>query len=237
MQNVWNEHDAIDGIDAVCLHVRACFDDYLDGTTTGVEMASIATHLEECAPCALEFEELRNMQQALAAAAPVRVPERLQQDLRNALSLERTRGTHLPLRKQLALAWDRQLAPLALRLAGGLSATIVLLGSAVSVLGLSNAVLADDDNMAHLVQPRYLYSQVPQSPVETRHDVPVIVDAMVDTHGRVYDYSIVAGPRDQDTSVQIERNLLTSVFQPATLFGVPVKGHVVVTFSGISVRG
>jgi hypothetical protein len=232
--NGWNEDGAAN---ATCVTVRAGFDDYLDGATTGVEMATIADHLEECVPCAREFDELCAVQQALAAVGPAKVPERLQQDLHNTLMLERERGTHLPLGKRLALAWDRELAPLTLRFAGGLSATIILLGSAISVLGLSNAVLADDDNMAHLVQPKYLYSQVPPTPVETRHDVPVIVDAMVDTHGRVYDYAIVAGPTDQGTEVQVERNLLTSVFQPATLFGVPVKGHVVVTYSGISVSG
>ena len=234
VHNGWSEDDAAN---AACLHVRASFDDYLDGTNTGVEMAAMAAHLDECTPCAREFDELRTVQEALTFVGHAQAPERLQQDLRNTLALERARGTHLPLRKQLALEWNRQLAPLAVRFAGGLSATILLLACAVSVLGLSNAVLADDDNMAHLVQPKYLYSQVPPAPVETRHDEPVIVDAMVDTHGRVYDYSIVAGPRDTDTSVQVERNLLTSVFQPATLFGVPVKGHVVVTFAGISVRG
>lgn len=232
--NGWSEDGAVN---AACLAVRAEFDQYLDGTTSGVEMAAIAGHLEECTPCAREFDELLTVQQALAAVGSVKMPERLQQDLRDTLVLERDRGTHLPLRKRLVLAWDRQLAPLALRFAGGLSATVILLGGAISVLGLSNAVLADDANMAHLVQPRYLYSQVPPTPVETRHDVPVVVDAMVDAHGRVYDYSIVAGPTDQGTEVQVERNLLTSVFQPATLFGVPVKGHVVVTYSGVSVTG
>jgi hypothetical protein len=27
------------------------------------------------------------------------------------------------------------------------------------------------------------------------------------------------------------------VFKPATVFGVPVRGHVVVTFTGVSVKG
>jgi hypothetical protein len=200
-------------------------------------MASIAGHLEECAACSRAFNGLRTVQRALAALGPARTPERLQQNLRNALALERERGTHLPLSHRLAAAWHAHLGSLALRLAGGLSATVLLLGGAISVLGLSNVVQADDDNMAHLVQPRYLYSQVPPLPVETRHDVPVIVEAKVDTQGRVYDYAIVEGPRDSHTSVQVERNLLNSIFQPATLFGVPVRGHVVVTYAGVSVRG
>jgi hypothetical protein len=36
---------------------------------------------------------------------------------------------------------------------------------------------------------------------------------------------------------QVEQNLLTSVFKPATVFGVPVDGHVMLTYTGVSVRG
>jgi hypothetical protein len=36
---------------------------------------------------------------------------------------------------------------------------------------------------------------------------------------------------------QVANQLLGSVFQPASAFGVPVRGHVVVTFVGISVHG
>lgn len=231
------QHAGEHGLSAACLDVRAGFPDYLDGTASGVEMAAIAGHLDSCIPCAREFDGLCTVQQALATLGPAKAPEQLQQDLHRTLRLERDRGTHLPLAQRAARWWHAQLAPLAIRFAGGLSATVLLLSGAISILGLSNAVFASDDNMAHLVQPRYLYSQVLPMPVETRHDVPVIVEAKVDARGRVYDYSIIAGPTDAQTQVQVERNLLSSVFQPATLFGVPVRGHVVVTYAGVSVRG
>jgi hypothetical protein len=53
----------------------------------------------------------------------------------------------------------------------------------------------------------------------------------------VYDYSIVEGPSDERVKISVEQNLLASVFRPATVFGVPVRGHVVVTFTGVSVKG
>ena len=59
----------------------------------------------------------------------------------------------------------------------------------------------------------------------------------MDSAGRVYDYSILAGPQDPETRIRVEDNLLSSVFRPATAFGVPVRGHVVLTYSGVSVRG
>jgi hypothetical protein len=63
------------------------------------------------------------------------------------------------------------------------------------------------------------------------------VEASVDSRGRVYDYTIVSGPQDDAIRTQVANQLLGSVFQPASAFGVPVRGRVVVTFSGISVHG
>lgn len=105
------------------------------------------------------------------------------------------------------------------------------------MFGAPIVVQANDDAMAHLVAPRYLYSQVPPEPIETRRDVPIVVEALVDNKGRVYDYAILAGPRDAEVKVRVENNLLGSVFKPATVFGVPVRGHVVMTYTGVSVRG
>jgi hypothetical protein len=68
-------------------------------------------------------------------------------------------------------------------------------------------------------------------------DTAIIVEASVDNTGRVYDYSIVSGPQDGAVRIQVERQLLGSVYKPASVFGSPVRSRVVVTFSGISIRG
>jgi len=91
--------------------------------------------------------------------------------------------------------------------------------------------------MAHLIAPHFLYSQVPLMAVQTGRDVPILVDAKVDTSGRVYDYTILDGPRDMAVRLEVEQNLLSSVFRPATVFGTPVDGHVMLTYTGVSVRG
>jgi hypothetical protein len=137
----------------------------------------------------------------------------------------------------MLLIWRSSIAPLALRLSGGFAVTVVLAGGLFWMFGAPIAVLANDDGMAHLVAPRYMYSQVPPEPISTKRDVPIVVDAMVDSSGRVYRYTILEGPTDSEVNVRVENNLLTSVFAPATVFGVPVRGHVVITYTGVSVRG
>jgi hypothetical protein len=68
-------------------------------------------------------------------------------------------------------------------------------------------------------------------------DQSVVVEAYVNGAGRVYDYRIVSGPRDAAARAQVENLLLFSVFAPATIFGEPVRGIAVVSFSGVSVQG
>ena len=222
-----------------CEVAREEFGAYLDGAMSGVEMLAMAGHLESCLPCSREFTELRLLQQRLGELGMATTPQLLQQHLLDTLALERERCTHLDWRRRLALAWENWLAPLAVRVSGGLTAALVLAGGLgwLFAAPMVSSVQANDENMAHLVAPRYLYSQVPAQPIETRHDVPIVIEAMVDTEGRVYDYQIVQGPQDPEIKLKVEENLLASVFKPATAFGVPVRGQVVVTYAGVVVRG
>ena len=66
---------------------------------------------------------------------------------------------------------------------------------------------------------------------------PVVVEAYVNDSGRVYDYRIVNGPTDVHTRAEVENMLLFEVFEPAKIFGQPVRGLKVLSFSGVSVRG
>jgi len=220
-----------------CAAVRAEFSAYLDGAISGVEMGVISAHLKWCRTCDREFQVWRELQRSLGSLGPDQPPERLDTRLQSALAEERQRGTHLPFFTRALLLWKRSIAPLALRFSGGLAATIMLTAALSWVFAAPCAVQANDDAMAHLIAPRYMYSQVPPEPISTRREVPIVVDAMVDSTGRVYSYKILEGPDDPGVGVRVENNLLSSVFQPATVFGVPVRGHVVITYTGVLVRG
>ena len=115
--------------------------------------------------------------------------------------------------------------PAALRVAGGMSIAAVLLGSTMWMYTPAITVQANDDRLAHLTNPRYLYSSVPLEALQTRHDLPVLVEAKVDTQGRVYDYTIVAGPADQTVRRRVEQNLLTSIFQAGHSLRRPCPGE------------
>lgn len=221
---------------ADCRSVRAEFSAYLDGAVSGREMAAIASHLKQCEGCRKDFAVVRSVGTALADLGPARAPENLQSRLRSLAAAERELGAHLPWSRRLLLLWKETLAPLSVRMAGGLAFAGVLALGVGRIVGPAAAVQANDDRMAHFVGPRYLYSTVPQQPVEAGRDVPVLVDAKVDERGQVYDFTILEGPADPKVQIRLQANLLSSVFKPASLFGEPVRGHAVLTFAGVSVR-
>jgi hypothetical protein len=222
---------------ADCAGRRSEFSSYLDGALTGVQMVELSSHLEVCKACAADFSAWRIVQRCLGELRAAQPPERLQSHLQQTLAAERERGTFLPWHRRLVWLWQRSVAPMALQFGGGLAAAILLAGSLSWMFGAPITVQANDDEMAHLVAPQYLYSQVPPEKIKSPSDLPIVVEAMVDSKGRVYDYSILDGPQSPQVRVAVENNLLGSVFRPATAFGVAVRGHVVMTYTGVSVRG
>ena len=195
-------------------------------------------HLEHCAPCGSEFDAWRSMQATLGELGPAPVPAALQAQLRDALASEAERGTHLSPHRRLLAYWQRTLGPVCMRATAGFAAALLLVSGAVWVVGSAVPVQANDDKMADLQPPRYLYSEAPPEPVAIKGGfVAVLVDAKVDAAGRVYDYELISGPRDAQTRARVESNLLASIFKPATVFGVPVPGHAMVTYTAVSVRG
>jgi hypothetical protein len=235
-----------------CSQVQASFSGYLDGTISGQEMQEIARHMEGiedsglavktggCDPCASEFAAWRMIHEAVSALRPAKAPADLALRLRLAISHERARRNSRWL-DHISLAWDNAVRPMLVQVTAGVAGSIVLVGSIAFLLGMvaapTQAVLADDESLGAVTAPHYLYSTVSPTSIITDHQTAIVVEASVDDTGRVYDYSIVSGPENDAVRLQVADQLLGSVFRPASVFGVPVKGRVVVTFAGISVRG
>jgi hypothetical protein len=116
----------------------------------------------------------------------------------------------------------------------------VLVGSIAMLIGVvaaPQAVLANDEPLGALTSPHYLYSSTHLEPVMTPTDATIVVEADVNAAGKVYDYTILSGPKDPATEAQVRDHLLLQMYEPARVFGEPVKGQVLITFSGVSVKG
>lgn len=223
-----------------CSKIRSQFSEYLDGALTGRAMQRIAAHLDSCEACSDDFQAWRRTQQLVASLGPAKAPADLPLRLRVALSQEKTRST----RENLArwqVRWQNTVAPLLLQASAGLASAVLLLGTVVLLVGTFAApeqLAARDVPLGNATSPRFLYSSSNGDPESIGdRDNPIVVEAFVNGTGRVYDYQIVAGPHDAETRSEIENLLLFSVFEPARVFGQPVRGLVVLSFSGVSVRG
>ncbi len=241
-----------------CNSIRERFSAYLDGDLTGVTMRETAAHLELCAECKREFAGWRAMQAALGEIGPAKAPADLALRLRVAISQEQARRPKQVLARW-QVRWQNTLAPFLLRASAGVASAVLLLGTAAVLVGAfatPEPVEARDVAASATTSPRFLYSALgssapgtynagPAGPrdVSTRvpgtveHASPVVVEAYVNREGRVYDYRIISGPDTSASRAQIENLLLFSVFEPAHVFGEPVRGIAVLYFSGISVQG
>ena len=226
-------------INPVCKETRDAFSDYLDGVVTGQCMQQISGHLETCAACAHEFAAWRTVQDSLAALRRSAVPEDLGLKLRLAISREQARRSS-SIFDAFHLRWENTFRPVLLHASAGLALTVALLGTVVFLLGsvaAPQAVLANDEPLGALTTPHYRYSAERFRPIVTAHDSTIVVEAEVNARGQVFDYAIMSGPEDAAVRSQVTNRLLLSVFEPARVFGAPVRGRVVVTYAGVSVHG
>ncbi len=223
----------------ICSAIRTSFSSYLDGAVSGREMQAIAQHLEVCDQCDREFSELRSMQRSLSSLGTVKAPVDLGMKLRLAISHERAKSRSRWV-EDFGLKWNNAIRPMVMQVSAGFAGTVVLVGGIMLLLGMVAApepVMANDEPLGALTAPHYLYSAVMPRAIITGNDATVVVEAYVNSQGRVYDFNIVSGPEDSAVRMQISDQLLLSVFEPAKVFGAPIRGRVVLTFAGISVQG
>lgn len=228
----------------ICKPIRERFSAYLDCDLNGREMQQVEAHLDTCPACREEFAEWKNIQHAMVSMGHVKAPEDLALRLRLAISHERSfkeRTWSERFVERWELLRDNTLRPFAVQ--GAVTAAAVLLVTfGLSIAGAMAAaptpVEANDEPLAGFSSPRYLYSaEGSEGTGQLMFDQPLMVEANISAQGRVYDYRILSGPTDSTTQNALLEQMLHSVFQPAQVFGTPVKGSIVLTFSGVSVKG
>ena len=222
-----------------CAHFREQFSEYLDGAVTGAVMHEIAGHLEVCSGCAAEFAEWRNAQSLISSIGPAKAPADLSLRLRVALSQESANTVEEKIARG-RVRWENTFLPLVWRATAGFASTVALLGGIALLIGMfasPEPLLARDEPLGKASSPRFLYTSVEPAGGVAEGSNPVVVLAFVNGEGRVYDYKIISGNADPKTRSQLEDSLVFSVFAPAQVFGQPVPGTVLRSFSRVPVRG
>jgi anti-sigma factor RsiW len=222
-----------------CAHLRQQFSAYLDGAVSGAAMQQIAAHLEACSACAAEFAQWRIAQSLVSSIGPAKAPANLGLRLRVALSQESANTAQEKFARG-RVRWQNTFGPLVWRVTAGFASTVALLGGVALLIGMfasPEPAQARDEPLGMASSPRYLYRSPELADGIADGRNPVVVQVFVNEEGLVYDYKIISGNSDGKTRAHVEDMLLFSVFAPAQVFGQPVRGTVLLSFSGVSVPG
>jgi len=224
-----------------CQMVQNSLSEFLDQRMAGNERTRVTVHLAECRECAAHLRELSELREGLKSLPRMAVPERLRTQLQVLASHERARWNAtktLPLALHtwavdLKLAVDNLMRPLALPFAGGLVSALLLFSLLVPTLGFRPSVLND--------VPTSLYTAatlVEVAPTAINNDETVVA-LYVDAKGQATDYSVQQGKVSPEMQADLSKIMFFSRFTPATWFGQPTNGKVLVSFRRINcvVRG
>jgi hypothetical protein len=225
-----------------CDDVHEMFSSLLDRRVTAKQEESVLAHLESCRQCGAKFESMRELRRALRQLDKPELPARLIVGLRMlAFNDHLRRLSHLSLAARahrwagrVELVFENLMRPMALPFAGGVLSALVMFAMLVPSLAFPH-------NFRNDVPLWRLYTDPAleeMNPVDAGDEI--VVEVTIDERGRVQGYVVTQGRMTPEIENNLENNLvLFSRFAPATVFGRPTWGRVLVSFrrSQISVRG
>ena len=118
---------------------------------------------------------------------------------------------------------------------GGLISAILIFGLLIGIL--VPAHLHDSNDVPTMLYTPPEMTAAPFGLDQNGGSDAVLVEAVIDSHGRVQDYRVLSPSGQTELSPQMKNALIFAQFRPATSFGVPTSGRVVISFSNINVGG
>jgi anti-sigma factor RsiW len=218
-----------------CTEAKSMFSAYLDGAVTGTEMMALTRHLDGCGRCQEEYVSLRRTQQLLTSVGRRPAPADLSLRLRLAISREVAQARR-PYFHDFCIRVENAVRGFMVPATAGLATAVVIFVFLMGFLALplqSNADVPLSLNTA----PRLQQSAF-ETAVDSIADDSLVIEALVDSNGRVEDYRVLSSPQDtKGLPTQVKNMLIFTTFRPATSMGQPTAGRAVLTFSKISVKG
>jgi hypothetical protein len=218
-----------------CAHANSLFSPYLDGAVTGTQMRDLGQHLEACVSCRQEYDSLRKTQQLLSKAGRRKAPVDLALKLRVAISHEVAQSKRARLDGRM-VRLENALNAFMVPATAGLGTAVVTF---LLLMGFLAPLQADNPDVPLML---YTAPQLQQSAfgaaLDSINDDSLVIEAYVDSRGRVEDYRILSNPKDATALLpQVKNMLIFTTFRPATSMGRPTTGRAVLSFSRISVKG
>jgi Putative zinc-finger len=212
-----------------CLEIRGHFSDFVDGVCERSTIRSIRYHLQNCASCSEELARCQALKEDLRALARYQVPA----DLALRLRVQISRELHKNALGRLIVRLENSLRPLVLSSVAGTIAAVACIALAIGI-GVPRSNNTPDIPLSIVTPPRV--EELAPMTFDTG-DRPVVLVTYVNSRGEVTSYKVLSGQRSPQLMQRLDRMLYFSVFQPATSFGTPTNGRIVLSLRRITVRG
>jgi hypothetical protein len=222
-----------------CTQAKPLFSPYLDGAVTGRQMRDLGSHLESCDPCRQQYVSLRRTQQLLARVGPRKAPADLALKLQVAISQEAAQNRRRYL-DGVQIRMQNALNLFMVPATAGLTAAVVIF---VVLMGFMAPLQADNSDVPLMLHTGpQLQQSAFGSALDSINDDSLVIEAYVDSKGRVQDYRILSDSKEDDPLLpQVKKNMLIfttfTTFRPALSMGRPTTGRAILSFSRVSVRG
>jgi hypothetical protein len=216
-----------------CSKASSLLSVHLDGALEVSQARAINDHLKSCVHCQSELSSLKQTKRALSHVGRKNAPGDLALRIRLAISREAS-AVRVSTFERLRFRFETALNAFMVPATAGLLSAIVIFGLLIgffAVPSLSNDV------------PTMLYTppELAMAPFGLSNSISsdsLVLEAYVDANGRVQDYRVLSSPDDTPiVDQQIKNMLIFTIFRPATSFGRPTAGRVVLSFSHVNVKG
>ena len=220
-----------------CTKSKSLLSEYLDGALDTAQALQMDQHLASCSTCQSNLAALRQTKTMLAAIGRKTAPDDLALRVRLAISRQASQVRTSPfdlLRLQLQNGFNAFMVPAT----AGLLSAIVFFGLLIGFFAIPK-----NTNDVPVATTFYTPPELAISPFgltdNVSSDSGVVVEAYIDSNGRVQDYKVLSSADGNVTDVdpRIKNMLIFTIFRPATAYGRPIAGKAVLSFSQINVKG
>jgi hypothetical protein len=207
----------------------------LDSMLDADFLRPLQDHLAECDRCTAQFAALRRTKWLMATMASHPAPPEMALQIKVALSQQLASRRHHRWESRL-VRWENALNAFMFPATAGMLSAILIFGLLIGVLVPAHLTGAND-------VPTMLYTppEMTSAPFGLGSGAingeAILVEAVIDAHGRVQDYRVLTSPGDTGLTPEMKNALIFTQFRPATSFGLPTSGRVVLSFSNINVGG
>jgi hypothetical protein len=171
----------------------------------------------------------------MATMAPHPAPPELALCLKVTLSQQLAARRHNRWEARL-VRWENALNAFMLPATAGLLSAVLIFGMLIGVLVPAHWSNANDVPTMLYTPPEMTAAPFSLEASNANGDA-ILVEAVIDAHGRVQDYRVLNPAGQNELSPEMKNTLIFTQFRPATSFGLPTSGRVVISFSNINVGG